>query len=361
MTRSGPRGSLRNILIASIAIDFMGHEEVNLSRLDLNLLVTFEMLMAEGSVTRAAARLGRTQSAVSHALERLRQQVADPLLVKVGGRMQPSPFALTLIEELRPILRSIQRVVAPPETFDPRTSKRVFRIAVPAFTTLLSTVFERVHVAAPGVSLEWMLPNADAPPAVAEGQIDIAHLGGETRLPDGVDVHVAQPFTWVTFVRRNHPALANWGAHTWTTWPHVVVSIGNAVRNPIDESMGCLGVTRTIGARIPDFSGVAPLLAGTNMLGTFPPLTMVDDMQVYGLRALRPPVPLPPFASRFFWSSRLANDPGNRWIRGIVLEIYTKLQQSAETKLSAANLLMPRSIQRPAASRPAARRKSQKK
>ncbi|MEO8179081.1 MAG: LysR substrate-binding domain-containing protein [Deltaproteobacteria bacterium] len=250
--------------------------------------------------------------------------------------------------------------VAPPETFDPCTSKRVFRIAVPAFTTLLSTVFERVHTAAPGVCLEWILPNADAPPAVAEGQIDIAHLGGETRLPDGVDVHVAQPFTWVTFVRKNHPALADWGAHTWTTWPHVVVNIGNAVRNPIDESMGCLGVRRTIGARIPDFSGVAPLLAGTNMLGTFPPLTMVDDMQVYGLRALRPPVPLPPFASRFFWSSRLASDPGNRWIRGIVLEIYTKLQQSAEAKLSGTNLTTPR-IQRPRSPRPAVHRKSQKK
>jgi DNA-binding transcriptional LysR family regulator len=335
--------------------------KISLSHLDLNLLVTFEVLMAEGSVTRAAARLGRTQSAVSHALERLRQQVADPLLVKVGGRMQPSPFALTLVEELRPILRSIQRVVAPPESFDPRTSQRVFRIAIPAFTALLSAVFERAHMAAPGVSLEWTMPNADAPPAVAEGQIDIAHLGGETRLPDGLDVHVAQPFSWVTFVRKNHPGLANWGAHTWTSWPHVVVNIGNAVRNPIDVSMGSLGVQRTIGARIPDFSGVAPLLAATNMLGTFPPLTMVDDMQVYGLRALKPPVPLPAFPSRFFWSSRLANDPGNRWIRGVVLEIYTKLQQSAEAKLSAANLIAPRSSQRQRSPRPAARRKSQKK
>src|SRR5450631_710594 len=164
--------------------------EIDLHGLDLNLLVTFEVLMTEGNVTRAARRLGRTQSAVSHALQRLREQVGDPLIVNAGGRMRPSPFALTLIEEVRPILRNIQRVVASPEPFEPATSKRVFRIAVPAFSVLLSAVFERVHAVAPGVSLEWMLPNVHAPPAAVEGQIDIAHLGGDSHLPDGLDVYV---------------------------------------------------------------------------------------------------------------------------------------------------------------------------
>jgi hypothetical protein len=91
---------------------------------------------------------------------------------------------------------------------------------------------------------------------------------------------------------------------------------------------------RSIGARIPDLSGVAPLLASSDMLGTFPPLTMVGAMQLYGLRALKPPVPLAPFASRFFWSSRLANDPAHRWIRGVLFEVYSKLQQSAEASLA---------------------------
>ena len=84
--------------------------EIQLHRLDLNLLVTFEVLMDEGSVAGAAEKLGKTPSAVSHALARLREQLGDPLMVKVGGRMQPSPFALTLIDDVRPILRSIQRV-----------------------------------------------------------------------------------------------------------------------------------------------------------------------------------------------------------------------------------------------------------
>ena len=81
--------------------------EINLARIDLNLLVTFEALMDLRSVALAADRMGRTPSAVSHALARLREQVGDPLLVKVAGRMQPSPFALQLIADVRPILRSI--------------------------------------------------------------------------------------------------------------------------------------------------------------------------------------------------------------------------------------------------------------
>jgi len=334
--------------------------EANLSQLDLNLLVTFEMLMAEGSVTRAAVRLGRTQSATSHALERLREQLGDPLLVRVNGRMRPSPFAEGLIKEVRPILRSIQRVIVQPPPFDPGTSKRVFRIAIPPFTTLLSAVCNRVHAAAPGVSVEWVVPNAQAPSAVVEGQIDIAHRGGGLPLPDGLDVQMVQPYTWVTFARKDHPALANWTVDAWTTWPHVSVAIGNDANNPIDEAIRELGLVRRIGARIPDFSGVAPLLAGTNMLGTFPPLAMVDDVRVYGLRALKPPVPLPPFMARFYWSSRLANDPAGRWIRGIVLEIYARLQSSAESMLTDANLIMPESARR-VASRPAARRVSRRR
>ena len=85
--------------------------EIQLHRIDLNLLVVFEALMLEGSVAAAADKLGKTPSAVSHALARLREQVGDPLIVKVGWRMQPSPFALTLIEEVRPILRSVKRVL----------------------------------------------------------------------------------------------------------------------------------------------------------------------------------------------------------------------------------------------------------
>ena len=87
--------------------------EIDLRRFDLNLLVVFDVLMVERSVSRAAERLGRTQSAISHSLSRLRSQFGDPLLVKGGVRMQPTAFALDLIEQARPMLSGIQRALSP--------------------------------------------------------------------------------------------------------------------------------------------------------------------------------------------------------------------------------------------------------
>ncbi|WP_111536879.1 LysR family transcriptional regulator [Palleronia aestuarii] len=95
--------------------------------------------MPAGSMAGAAVRLNKTPSAVSHALARLRERVGDPLMVKVGGRMQASPFALQLIEDVRPILGSIMRVLKLPEPFGPKSSTRSVRIACPISTKVLST------------------------------------------------------------------------------------------------------------------------------------------------------------------------------------------------------------------------------
>ena len=143
--------------------------EIQLHRLDLNLLVTFQTLMDVRSVTVAAEKLGKTPSAVSHALGRLREQLNDPLMVKVGGKMQPSPFALQLIEDVRPILRSIQRVVSPPQPFDPATSTHVFRLALPTIPGLMARVFERINAEAPDVTLEWTSPSQRSYAQIAEG------------------------------------------------------------------------------------------------------------------------------------------------------------------------------------------------
>src|SRR5262245_62371344 len=97
--------------------------DIDLRRFDLNLLVVFDILMAERSVSRAAGRLGRTQSAVSHSLARLRQQLGDPLLLKGARRMEPTAFALQLLEEAQPILRSLQRMLLPRRRFDPGSSR----------------------------------------------------------------------------------------------------------------------------------------------------------------------------------------------------------------------------------------------
>src|SRR5258708_34042002 len=105
--------------------------EIDLRRFDLNLMVVFEVLMAERNVTRSAERLGRTQSAVSHSLSRLRSQPGDPLLIKAGVRMQPTAFPLDLVEQARPMLRRIQSVLSPRWLFDPRYWRPVSRLRPP--------------------------------------------------------------------------------------------------------------------------------------------------------------------------------------------------------------------------------------
>ncbi|MCP4383282.1 MAG: LysR family transcriptional regulator [Hyphomicrobiales bacterium] len=313
--------------------------EIDLSRVDLNLLVTFEVLMDTGSVTAAAEKLGRTQSAVSHALARLRQQLGDPLMVKVGGRMVASPFARQLIDDVRPILRGIRRVISPVRPFDPATSDRVFRIAIPTITRLIAAVSMRVTTEAPNVRIEWLPPHHDVYAELSEGLIDLAHLGGAPRLPDGLDEHVTASFSWVTFARQDHPAIDNWGVDAWRRYPHLMVNVTRSMQNPIAETERRDEGGRQIGAMIADSAGVASILARSDFLGTFPTILLAWDMETHGLCAMKPPVALDPALIRFFWSARLANDPGGMWIRSIVIDLYESLQAEAEARLAPDRLI----------------------
>lgn len=303
---------------------------IDLRRLDLNLLVVFEVLMAERSVTRAAARLGRTQSAVSHALARLREQVGDPLLVKVGGRMSASPFAEQLADEVRPILRSIQRVLVPPQAFDPATSARRFRLAIPDFATaLFPALAARVRRAAPAVALEWIVPRPGLLLAVAEGQVDVALGPSAAALPEGLEREEVGQLEWATFARRDHPAIAEWGAKAWARWPHVAVRTGSTVPSPVAQAAGALAGERRVLVWVPSFAAVAPLLARTDLIATLPRVVMHESLARFDLRALPPPVPVPPMPHRLVWSRRLAGDPAIRWIRGLLGQAVAEILAAA--------------------------------
>ena len=304
--------------------------EINLAHLDLNLLVTFEVLMTEGSVTRAAERLSRTQSAISHSLARLREQLNDPLLIKVGGAMVPSPFALQLVEDIRPILRSIQRVAALPQHFEPTTSERTFRVAVSDFTpSVLPEVMTKIQKEAPRVAVEWLTPGSATPMAIADEQVDVALLSSATIIPDGIERQDAGVLKVWTYLRKDHPALAAWGLDQWRRWPHVQVMLGGRQRTTLDTAIGEANIKRTIGARVPHFSCVPDLLARTDMLATLPLLISQELLEHLNLRAMEPPLPIAPVPLSYFWSFRLTNDPGARWIRSVVMATFAGLQRRA--------------------------------
>lgn len=312
-------------------------KEINLGHLDLNLLVTFEVLMRVGNVTRAADELGRTQSAISHSLSRLRDQLGDPLLVKANGKMSPTPFAIKLFEDVRPILQSIQHVVAPPEPFDPKSSRRIFRIAFPDISSnFVAEILAAVQNEAPNVAVEWLRATADIIPLVSGGQIDVGELASAVPLPEGTEVYESPAFLWMTYLRKDHPAIKDWGLAAWQKWPHVQVSMGNGVASPVDGGgVKADGYKRNVMAKIPSFSGLGRLLQRTDYLAIFPPFVLANAMQEYGLRALRPPIEIPAMSPRFFWSFRLTNDPGSRWFRNIVIKSFTEQQRKAEVELTA--------------------------
>jgi DNA-binding transcriptional LysR family regulator len=310
-------------------------KEIDLRRLDLNLLVTFDVLMAERNVTRAAERLGRTQSALSHALARLREQVGDPLLIKVGGRMTPSPFAERLIEDVRPILRSIQRVLVPPQPFDPATSTRTFRIAISDIApSFFPRLMARIRREAPGVVVDWAAEGPQTLLSVAEGQTDVAFVASALALPEGLARQEAGEIAWATFARSDHPAVASWGPAAWARWPHVIVQVGNTLQSPV-VAAGDAARRRPVAARVLNFAAVAPLLARTDLLATLPIVVMHEALERYGLCALPPPFPVRAMPHRFVWSLRLGNDPALHWIRSILARCFAEVLEESEARMLA--------------------------
>jgi DNA-binding transcriptional LysR family regulator len=290
--------------------------EIDLRRFDLNLLVVFDVLMIERSVTRAAERLGRTQSAVSHSLARLREQFGDPLLIKAGVRMQPTALALDLIEQARPMLGGIARVLSPQHIFDPATSRRLFRLAAPDFMlTMFGDLLSGLRMEAPLVALEWTAPRESTLLDVAEGLIDIAIVPAELRWPQGVTGETVGALGWRCFGRRGHAAFSEWGPATWAAWPHLVVRVGDSLTNPVHVAASAAGLERTIAGWVPNFSAIAPILAGSDMLATLLSVAMTETLHAYRLDSMEVPFPIAPLPHAMVWCGGRSRDPALRWLR----------------------------------------------
>jgi len=299
--------------------------QIDLRNFDLNLLVVFEVLMSERSVTRAAERLGRTQSAVSHSLSRLREQLGDPLLTKAGARMQATALALDLIEEVRPMLGGIERVLSPQHVFDPGNSRRVFRLAAPDFMlTQYTELITQFRKEAPGIVVEWTAPREPTLLDVAEGLIDAAIVPTVLRWPPGVTGASVGALDWRCFARGGHPAFSDWSSETWARWPHLAVRVGDAVASPVDAAMSAAGLRRTIGGWVPNFCAVAPVLSRSDLIATLPALAMAEALHAYRLESVEVPFALPPLPHAVVWCSGRSRDPGLNWFRERLLPIVKR-------------------------------------
>jgi DNA-binding transcriptional LysR family regulator len=328
-----------NSIMSSVHDDAHAVEEL-LPRLDLNLVVAFDVLMRERSVTRAAARLGVTQSAVSHALRRLRELLGDPLMVRSGQGMVLTPRAEALAVPLRSGLLTLGRALAQPATFEPSSARRTFTLAlIDLFDLLvLPQLLRRVRREAPGVDLS-VVSAADRllSQRLETGEIDLAltvqtHVADEPIAATGPGLLQTTLFRdgLVCLVRANHPALlaprsrarrkaASLSLETYVALSHVLVSPRGRGPGMVDEALVQRGLKRRIALRVPNFYSALAIVAESDLVLTAPaPLaSLASPSKVVTLPT---PIPLPEHSVNLVWHERFGHEPGLRWLRERTIE-----------------------------------------
>lgn len=294
--------------------------DVDLKNLDLNLLVVFDTLMGTRSVSQAAHQLSRTQSAISHALERLRQQLNDPLLVRQGGEMAPSPFAVRLHAQLQPLLKQLAQLLAPPEEFVSSSTQRRFTVAMRDFLAgLFPDLLHLLQARAPRAQLEWLLVPGDVFAALLAGELDV-FIGPMplANMPAGIAMQACGGLQWSCFARSDHPGLAHWGQDAWSRWPHLMVGVVDATPSTVEIAAREAGCSRQVQTRVPLFSAVAPALANSDLIATLPRAVMHGSLGHWGLVELPIPFPIEPIGHAIYWARRLEGDAGLAWFRAQV-------------------------------------------
>lgn len=315
------------------------HDVESLRQLDLNLLVAFDLLAREKSVTRAAERAGVTQSAMSHTLRRLRALLDDPLLVRGARGMTLTPRAEALAVPLRGALVGLARALEAPPSFDPAASRRTFRVVAPDLFELLALppLWARLREAAPGAGLVFQPAPAALAEALETGDVDVAiapvllseeatDLGPRT----GPELRRRTLFRdrFRCFVRADHPALSGRRRMTparFAALDHLLVSPTGRGPGFVDGVLAARGLTRRVALRIPQHATALAMVAESDLVLTAPAaLEAAADARV---RSLAPPVALPEHAVTLVWHPRFDADPAHRWLRDQLAEVASGIRR----------------------------------
>lgn len=295
-----------------------------LAELDLNLLRTLDALLTERSVTAAARTLGRSQPAVSHALQRLRDSLDDPLLVREGREMVPTPRAEALAPALRATLDDLRRLLDRGAHFDPATAHTTFSLGCPdGLGPLVPAIIEAL-ADAPGVSLELRPSTGESPTLDADVVLDV--LPAEA---PGVIARRLGSIQQKVAVRRGHPLLDEpWTVETWTRWPHVLIHDGRSGTSMVEQALAEVGATRRVGLAVSTWLLAPHVVARTDLVLTSAGALLEPLREPLGLVVLDPPIPMPEAPVAAMWAERLAADPGHRWFRSRVIAVVEGLLAS---------------------------------
>ena len=295
---------------------------MNVLDVDLNLLRVFDAVLAERGVTRAAVRLGLTQPAVSNALARLRGVFGDALFVRTPAGMDATPFARELAEPVRQALALLDSALAHGPGFDPASSTRAFRFYMSDLGQIefLPPLVERAHRAAPGVRFEAVaLDVEDIDGALAAGTLDLA-VGFLPGLGPPVRRRRLFRDPYVCLMRKDHPIQAL-TKKKFVEASHALVSYRGG-HHVIEEALERAGLARRIALRVPHFTVVPMVLERTDLILTLPARVARVFERRGKLKSLPPPVPIPQAEVAVHWHERFEADPGNRWLREQVIDLF---------------------------------------
>ena len=290
---------------------------MRLENFDLNLLVAFNALLEERNVTRAARRLNVTQSAMSASLKRLRASLGDPLLVQHGKAMVPTPHALALAPEVAASIASLRRLIQPGARFDPRTSRRTFRIAASDYiaTVLLAPLLKRLEREAPTVRVDIALPSDATSAQLMKGDFDLL-LTPEEFIDPGHPAELLFEEKHVVVGCRHNPMLARaLTVDDFASAGHVAVTIDGRP-SFIERECERLGLERRVEVRAPSFLQAPWMLPGTSRIALMHERLAHLMAPLLGLRIVAAPLELPVMREMMQLHLTRSTDEGLAWFRG---------------------------------------------
>jgi DNA-binding transcriptional LysR family regulator len=289
---------------------------------DLNLLVTLDALLAEGSVVRAAQRLRLSPSAMSRALAKLRKMIGDPLLVRAGRGLVPTPKALELRDRVNQLVQDAQAVLRPTEGLDVGQIVRTFtlRTSDGFVENFGPDLIARIGEEAPGVRLRFVQKFTRDSESLRTGAVDLeTGVAGEAT---GPEVRTQGLFRdrFLAVVRRGHPlSKGRMTAARYASAKHILVSRRGLSEGPIDEALTALGLEREIVATVDGFSTALALARSSDLIASVP------ERHTTNLRAGMHSFPLPVSTGEMvislLWHPRFDADAAHRWLRGLVRDI----------------------------------------
>ncbi|WP_426619913.1 LysR family transcriptional regulator [Pseudomonas rustica] len=295
---------------------------INIRTLDLNLLVVFLTLWETQSVTRASERLALSQSAVSHALRRLRERMGDELFVLGRTGLLPTSRATEIIGPVREALEKIDQVLQGGSTFSPGTTQRTFRIAAGDFVEfmILPKLLQHISTTAAGVVIEVVpLPDPLALSLMLEsGAIDLmintpAVLGAGVRSEKLATVQL-QTLIW----QREGLKAGRFPMALYLERPHVVISMHERGGNIIDRTLAAQSLRRPIGAVVQNFMAMPVIASQTGYICNLPSPIAQAFAKAYKLSCHAPPIEFPEPELIVCWHTRFDADAGLQWMRDLV-------------------------------------------